>query len=304
MKLVYFGTSEFAVPALRRLAPSISLVVSQPDRPTGRGMRVQSSPVKLAALELGLPVETPEKCRAPEFVERIRSENADALLVAAYGQILPTSLLESAKFGAINLHGSILPLYRGAAPIQRCIQNGDTETGVTLMKMDKGMDTGDILTISTTAIHPDETYTELHLRLADLAADLAERDLEAVLAGKIQPEAQNHELATYAPKVEKAEAELHFGNSVRDEYNRFRAFTAVPGAFVKTKFGVLKLREVKLTEGPGKPGEVLQIRPELTIAFAGRALKFITVQPEGKAPMPGSAWANGIRLQPGEIVSN
>lgn len=267
-------------------------------------MRVQSSPVKLAALELGLPVETPEKCRTPEFVEMIRSVNADALLVAAYGQILPTSLLESTKFGAINLHGSILPLYRGAAPIQRCIQNGDTETGVTLMKMDKGMDTGDILSIFKIGIDPDETYTELHHRLALVAADLAERDLEAVLSGNILPQAQNHELATYAPKVEKAEAELHFENSVRDEYNRFRAFTSVPGAFVRTKFGVLKLREVKLAEGAGQPGEALQVRPELTVALAGGALKLITVQPEGKPPMAGSAWANGMRLQPREIVSN
>src|SRR5262249_18938452 len=151
----------FAVPALQELKDHISLVVTQPDRPSGRGMRMHSSPVKEAALEIGLPVETPEKSRAPEFVERLQSENADALVVASYGQILSQRVLDSAKRGGINLHGSILPKYRGAAPIQRAILDGEPETGITLMQMDKGMDSGDIIAIERTPIGSDETYGEL-----------------------------------------------------------------------------------------------------------------------------------------------
>ena len=169
MRIVYFGTSDFAVPALRALAEHVVLVVSQPDRPTGRGMKLQSSPVKKLALELGLPVETPEKARTPEFVEQVAAIGADVHVVAAYGQILSVKLLETAKNGGINLHGSILPAYRGAAPIQRSILNGDHETGVTLMQMDKGMDTGDMIAVAKTPIGPDETYGELQTRLSEIA---------------------------------------------------------------------------------------------------------------------------------------
>lgn len=296
MRLAYFGTSVFAVPTLERLASCIVLVVSQPDRPTGRGMKLQMSPVKQRALELGLPVETPEKCRAPEFAERIRALDLDALLVAAYGQILPISLLVSARCGAINLHGSLLPKYRGAAPIQRAILEGESTTGVTLMQMDKGMDTGDELSHIVTAIGPDETYGELQDRLAVLAADLAERDLPRVIAGSLARIPQDDERATYAPKVEKAEAELSFSRDAEGEYRRFRAFTPSPGAFLRTCFGVLKLSEVCLGSGSGRPGEVLSVSPELEVAFGGGSLVFRQIQPEGKKRMSGRDWANGHRL--------
>lgn len=299
MKLVFFGTASFAVPALRVLAPHVSLVVAQPDRPSGRGMRLQPSPVKAAALELGLTVETPEKSRAPEFVARLREEEADALVVAAYGQILSTAVLESARRGGINLHGSILPKYRGAAPIQRAILNGDVETGVTLMQMDRGMDTGDMIDIVRTPIGPDETYGELQDRLALLAADQIGAWIGRIVEGDYPRAQQDSDQATHAPKVEKAEAELRFDRPAAEEYNRFRAFTPSPGAWMATSQGLLKLSAMGLSERTGTPGDVLATSPDLLVAFQGGSLAFKEVQPEGKKRMSGRDFANGARLRPG-----
>ncbi len=299
MRLIYFGTAEFAVPALRRMAEHVVLVVSQPDRPKGRGHHLQASPVKLAALELGLPVETPEKCRAPEFVAVLQSLKADALLVAAYGQILSQAVLDSARCGGINLHGSILPKYRGAAPIQRAIQSGDTETGVTLMQMDKGMDTGDAIAIETLGIGSEETAGELTPRLADLAAAMAEDWMPKIVAGAYSRTPQNPEEATYAPKVEKAEAEIILTNPAKTEFNRYRAFTPAPGAFMKTSVGVLKIRRAKPAEGTGAQGTVLSVSPELVVACGEDALSLVEVQPEGKKAMSGRDFANGAHLRPG-----
>ena len=212
MKLVFFGTGAFALPVLVALRDSVSLVVTQPDRPKGRGMKLQPSPIKLKALELGLAVESPGKSRSPEFVERIRSEAADALVVASYGQILSQAMLDSALRGGINLHGSLLPLYRGAAPIQRSILDGRTETGIALMQMDRGMDTGAVIEMIHTPIGQDETYIELQDRLALLAADLANAWMPKIVAGDYRTTPQNSDVATIAPKIEKSEAEMQFGN--------------------------------------------------------------------------------------------
>ena len=300
MKLVYFGTGAFALPALRALAPHVALVVAQPDRPTGRGMRLQPSPAKTLAQELGLAVETPERTRAPEFVARLRELDADALVVASYGQILSTAVLESARRGGINLHGSILPEYRGAAPIQRCVLDGRTETGITLMQMDKGMDTGDAIEIVRTPIDPDETYGELQDRLALLAADLAAAWMPRIVVGDYPRVPQDGSLATLAPKVEKAEAELLFSRPALAEYARFRAFTPAPGPFLRSAAGTLRLHAVRFAEAEGEPGTVLAISPEPLIAFAEGALRLIEVQPEGKRRMPGRDWANGARIKPGD----
>jgi len=301
MRLVFFGTASFAVPALRALAPYVTLVVSQPDRPGKRGMRLQPTPVKEAALELGLPVETPEKSRAPEFVDRLRAENADALLVAAYGQILSQKVLDSAVRGGINLHGSILPRYRGAAPIQRCILNGDDETGVCLMQMDKGMDTGDVIDMGRLAIGPDETYGELQDRLAILAAEMATKWMPRIVTGDYSRKPQDHEGATHAAKVEKAEAELSTERNAAEEYNRFRAFTPSPGPFLQTRHGLLRISRAKLrTDFQGEPGTLVATSPEMVVAFTGGALVIEELQPEGKKRMRGSDFANGARLRPGD----
>jgi methionyl-tRNA formyltransferase len=287
------------MPALRRLAPFVTLVVAQPDRPQGRGMKLQSTPIKLAAQELGLPIETPEKSRSTEFIERLIQERADALVVAAYGQILSQTVLDSATRGGINLHGSLLPKYRGAAPIQRAILNGESESGVTLMQMDKGMDTGDIIAVSSTPIDPDETYGHLQERLAELAAALAGEWIERIVAGSYPRSPQDVHLATYAPKIEKAEAELHVQGDARMEYNRFRAFTPAPGAWIQTQAGVLRLSEVSLNPETGDEGTVLSVRDGLTLGFRNGSLVLRQVQPEGKKRMSGKDFANGARLKPG-----
>ena len=302
MKLIFFGTAAFALPALRVLAPHIALVVTQPDRPTGRGMRVQPSPVKLKAQELGLRVESPEKTRAPEFVARLRELDADALVVASYGQILSTAVLESARSGGINLHGSILPEYRGAAPIQRCILDGREETGITLMQMDRGMDTGDMIHVERTPIGPDETYGELQDRLALLAAGMIVEWMPRIVAGDYPRTAQNSSLATNAPKVDKSEAELSFSKPALEEYARFRAFTPAPGAFLRTPNGIVRLHSVRHEHVEGEPGTLLALSPEPVVGFANGALRLIEVQPEGKRRMSGRDWANGARLKKGDSL--
>lgn len=302
MRIVFFGTASFAVPALSAIAPHVVLVVSQPDRPGRRGMQLQPSPVKQAALELALPVETPEKSRAPEFVDILRSLNADALLVAAYGQILSTAVLESARCGGINLHGSILPKYRGAAPIQRCILAGDTETGVSLMQMDKGMDTGDVIAIQRTPIGADETYGEVQDRLALIAAEMAKEWMPRISAFDYVRAPQNNEEATIAPKVEKAEAELSFGRQASEEYNRFRAFTPAPGAFIRTRLGLVKISAARLGTDEGPPGVVMSTAGSCQVGFSAGSLHLLEVQPEGKKRMTGKDFANGLRLRVGDSL--
>lgn len=303
MKLIYMGTAGFAIPALERLSPYICLVVSQPDRPSGRGLALKPSPVKQRALEFGLPVITPEKCREASVVEALRAEQADALVVAAYGQILSTAVLESAARGGINLHGSILPRYRGAAPIQRAILNGDSETGVTLMQMDRGMDTGDIIAIAKTPIEPDETADELTSRLSVIAADVAEEWMPRIVSGDYPRAPQDHDLATHAAKVEKAEARLRVEAPAKQEYNRFRAFTPAPGAWIETIFGPVRLREVRLATDSVPPGCLSVHDSKVLLGFASGALELVMIQPAGKPPMRATDALNGWRLKDGDRLS-
>ncbi|MBV6459882.1 MAG: Methionyl-tRNA formyltransferase [Fimbriimonadaceae bacterium] len=301
MKLAFFGSSEFAIPTLRALAGSIDLVVTQPDKPFGRKMQLQSTPVKETALELGLEVVEPARARDPEFVDSIAARRFDALVVAAYGQILPQRLLESAMRGGINLHGSILPSYRGAAPIQRAIMNGDTETGVTLMQMDRGMDTGDIIAIRTLAIGANDTASALLDTLGSLAAEMAMEWMPRIVDGNYPRAHQDHDRATYAPKIERSDCILDWTASCEDNYNRFRGVTEHPGALLPTKFGNLKLRRAAPGAPGGVTGSVYSLRP-FTVAMAGGGLELQVVQPEGKGPMSGSDWANGMRLKVGMSV--
>jgi len=298
MSLIYFGTGSFAVPALQALASQIQLVVTQPDRPSGRGLRMQPSPVKQAALDLGLEVATPEKTRAPEWAELFESLKPDALVVASYGQILSQRVLDSAKFGGINLHGSILPEYRGAAPIQRSILHGDDLTGITLMQMDKGMDTGDIIEIVTTPIGADETYGELQDRLALIAAELANAWVPRILEGKYPRTPQDSTRATIAPKIEKSEAELSIERDAKGEYARIRAFLPSPGPFIRTQVGTMRISSAKFSGMAGEAGTILELNP-LTVAFRDGSIQFLEVQPEGKKRMSGRDFANGARLKLG-----
>lgn len=282
------------------MADSVILAVSQPDRPSGRGLALRSSPVKAKALELGIPVETPERCRAPEFVERIGSLGADLLLVAAYGQILPLALLEATKRGAFNLHGSLLPKYRGAAPIQRAIEQGETETGVTLMKMDVGMDTGDIVAEIRTEIGENETAGELAERLAHLGAMLALVWLPKIVTGDYPRTKQNDDEATLAPKISKSEAEIAFDADALSAYRRIRAFTPSPGAFLRTSNGMFRIGKARFELDHGSsPGEILAVAPDLVVGFHEGAITLLEIQPEGRARMRGTEWANGARLKVG-----
>jgi methionyl-tRNA formyltransferase len=303
VKLVYFGTSAFAVPALERLAKHVVLVVTQPDRPSGRGMADKPSEVKRAAVRLGLPVETPEKSRDKGFIEHLSTLDADAFVVASYGQILSKSLLAVPKRGCFNLHASLLPKYRGAAPIQYAVLNGDAETGVTLMLMDEGMDTGDAIARTAIPIGPDETAGELHDRLAVIGAELADLWIEPLASGNFPRVPQDTGVASYAPKVSKADAELDFDGSMKQEYDRFRAFTPIPGAWIATSNGPLKLRRV--CRGRRDPnaasGTVVSVRP-FEVAFADGSLVFEEVQPQARKAMPGSEFANGARIVPGDCL--
>ncbi len=303
MRLVFFGSSEFALPTLSSLADSIILVVTQPDKPKGRGRELCPTPVKELALSLGLPVETPLKARDADFVERIASLRPDALLVSAYGQILPEALLASAVRGGINLHGSLLPKYRGAAPIAHAILNGEKETGVTLMQMDKGMDSGDIIAMVRTEIGPDETCGELEARLAEMSAGLAKEWMPRIVEGNYPRIPQDHSQATFAPKVHREDARLSPEMDVEEAYRRFRAFTPKPGAWCQSRWGVLFLREARLArEVCPAPGAVDIGEEGVCLGFRGGALVLVRVQEEGRRALSGKDWANGRRVRRGERV--
>lgn len=302
MRLVFFGTGEFAVPALRALAPHVVLVVSQPDRPSGRGHRVHETPIKALAGDLGIPCVTPLKARDPEFVTQIAALDADALVVASYGQILSLTLLDSAKRGGINLHGSLLPKYRGAAPIQRAILDGETETGVTLMQMDKGMDTGDMITKICMPIGSDQTYGEVQQALAEIASEVIREWIPKIVDGHYPREKQEDGAATVAPKVEKAEGELRFDREAGCEYNRFRAFTPSPGAFMNLSSGLVKVKEARVGHQQGKPGTILAIDDGCTVALRSGSMRLLQLQPEGKKRMTGRDFANGLRLKAGDSL--
>jgi methionyl-tRNA formyltransferase len=300
VRLIFFGTGDFALPALQALAPHVVLVVTQPPRPKGRGMKLQPSPIHLLAEQLQIPVQAPEKARAPEFVQLLQEAKADALVVASYGQILSQAVLDSAVRGGINLHGSILPEYRGAAPIQRSILDGKKETGVTLMQMDKGMDTGDIIEIARTPIDPDETYGELQTRLSHIASNLISNWITRIVAGNYPRQPQNSDQATLAPKIQKEETELNVAKPAQDEYNRFRAFTPNPGVSIQTNQGLLKISKAHFSTLNGDPGIILNTKEALTLAFQEGAIELLEVQPEGKKRMSGRDFANGARLKVGE----
>jgi methionyl-tRNA formyltransferase len=232
-------------------------------------------------------------------VEALRATGADFLLVASYGQILSQAVLDTAPRGGINLHGSILPKYRGAAPIQRCIMDGQQQTGVTLMQMDKGMDTGDMIDVSRIPIGPDDTYGELQDRLGLVARELAERWAPRIALGDYPRTEQDDAEATLAPKLQKAEGELNIMGDAKIEYDRFRAFTPSPGSFLRTDLGQLRISSARLRSESGEPGKVISAKPGLVLAFGAGSLELLEVQPEGKKRMTGKDFANGARLIPG-----
>jgi methionyl-tRNA formyltransferase len=277
LRVVFFGTPEFAVPTLEAFAREheIALVVAQPDKPAGRGMKMQAPAIAVKAREMGLPLAQPPRIRNDAFLASIAALNPDAGIVVAYGKILPANLLSIPRHGFINVHASILPKYRGAAPIQRAIEHGETTTGVTIMRVDEELDHGAMLAIETTVIGSDERTPSLASRLSKIGAKALLDALEAMPDGT----PQDHDAATYAPKIEKSEGAIDWNDTTAAIYNKFRAFDPWPGIFA----GELKLMDIAPANGRGAPGTILSSNSDGVIVATGDgALRLITVQRPGK----------------------
>lgn len=307
MKLVFCGTPQFAVPSLERLAAAghhVQLVVTQPDRPQGRGMELTAPPVKLSALRLGLPVTQPEKIKNnEEFQSRLAAIQPDAIIVVGYGRIIPGWMLHLPHYGNINVHASLLPKYRGAAPIQWAIANGETVTGVTTMKIDEGLDTGDILLKRAMEIRPEDTALTLAPRLAELGADLLVETLEELRLGVVEPVPQDDLLATLAPILKKEDGLVDFSRSAEEIHNRLRGFQPWPGAYTHFRGRNLKIVSAGVAEdAPRLDGGELRLRGDKLLAGCGAnsALELLQVQPEGKKAMSARDFISGYRPAQGE----
>lgn len=302
------GTSDFAVPALQKLHSagfSIPLVVTQPDKPAGRGLELKASPVKKMVLELGLQVFQPEKVKTPEAIETLRKTEPDVTVVAAYGQILPSSVLQIPKLACLNIHGSILPKYRGAAPVHYAVIAGEKETGVTIMYMNEKMDEGDMLLVKKTPIGPEETTGEVHDRLAQLGAEGLLEALALLKGGKAPRTPQNHTQATYAPSIKREFCRLNWGSPAVQVFNKVRGLSPWPGAETSWKGMDLKVHKAALENRKGKPGEVLEIAKQGVVVAAGEeAVRLVEIQPPGKKKMSAHDFTLGQPdFKPGVVLS-
>lgn len=315
MRVVFLGTPEFAVPALERLAAArqrgIELVaaICQPDRPTGRGLHPRAPAVRVAAERLGIAVYQPERIRSDAALEWLEQQQPDALAVVAYGQILPASVFARPRYGAINAHASLLPKYRGAAPIQWALARGETKTGVTTMQIDAGMDTGAMLLRSETPIGPDETAPEVAQRLAAIGAELLVETLLGLERGAIVPQPQDGAQASTAPLLKKENGLVDWSRPAREIYDRWRGFQPWPG--LQTRFRGHPLRLVRVrpgeqtAEGPqagpnAPPGRLTLAGGHLYAACGQGALRLDDVQLEGRKAVGGADFAHGARLEQDE----
>ncbi|HEU5334437.1 MAG TPA: methionyl-tRNA formyltransferase [Terriglobales bacterium] len=309
MKLVFCGTPRFAVPTLEKLVNSgfeVRLAVTQPDKPRGRGLELAPSPVKSRALELGLPIVQPEKIKNnDEFRARLAGIGAQAIVVVGYGRIIPQWMIDLPPLGNINLHASLLPKYRGAAPIQWAIACGEAVTGVTIMRIDAGLDTGDILLQKELPIAPQDTAETLAPRLAAVGAELMVEGLRGMEAGTIHPRPQNHAQATLAPILQRADGIIDFGRGAAEIINRLRGFQPWPGAFTSFRGKQLRVWSAKPVTTVLKPGE-LKVEDSRLLVGCGHntALELLEVQPEGKKRMSAADFINGYRPKEGEELGN
>lgn len=296
-QIVFMGSPDFAVPSLRALAYDYPIVgvVTQPDREAGRGRTLVAPPVKLAALELGLPVMQPDKLRAPEAMAQLQAWAPDLIVVAAFGQILRPAVLELPRFGCINVHGSLLPRWRGAAPIQAVIRAGDQETGITIMKMDSGVDTGPMFSQRAMPIESDDTAGSLFEKMSVLGAELLMETLPGYLDGLIQPQLQPVEGVTYAPMLKKEDGLLDFTRSAEELARCVRAFNPWPGAFFDWQGGLMKVHQAHAEEGRAELRAHLVFQKSPAIGTGDGILVLDIVQPAGKKPMPGKAFLAGTR---------
>ena len=308
MKVIFAGTPDFAAAALKAIAAAgfeIPLVLTQPDRPKGRGMQLAPSPVKQAALELGLRVAQPEKLRNnAETLQMLKEVEADVMVVAAYGLILPQDVLDAPKHGCLNIHASLLPRWRGAAPIQRAIEAGDAETGVCIMQMDIGLDTGDVVSEHHYAIQPTDTANEVHDALMKLGAEAIVADLQQLKAeGRLKSVKQPEEGVTYAQKLSKEEARINWNESAAVIERKIRAFNPVPATWVEYQGKPMKIWRAEAVTQQGRAGEVLSCSSDgLIIACGENALKITELQPSGSKRMDIAAFAAGHTVEAGTVL--
>lgn len=306
MRLVFFGTPEFAVPSLEALAGAghpIAAVITQPDRPAGRGGRLEAPPVKTAAQRLGLPVHQPEKIRTPEFVEWLRSLAPEVMAVVGYGKIIPQNIIDIPPHGIVNVHASLLPKYRGAAPIEWAIAQGETRTGVTTMRIDAGLDTGDILLQRETEIGPEETAVELRRRLAAMGAALLIETLQGLRQATISPRPQDHAQATSAPLLRKEDGRIDWRERAEQIANRVRAFVPWPGAYTWLRGKLLHLWRARPapTGAAGAPGSLRAFQQRLWVACgSGTQLEILELQLEGRRRLPAAEFLRGFQLAENE----
>lgn len=306
MRALFFGTPEIAVPSLDALAriAEVAGVVCQPDRPAGRGLEVRPPPVKLRATELGLEVIQPTKLRNGEVAAWMRAKNADLALVIAYGRILPDDVLSAPRLGCVNLHASLLPKYRGAAPIQWSLVRGETETGITLTQMDSGLDSGPILARRALPIDPDETAGELAVRLAALAATVVTEELPRLVRGELRPEPQEHAAATLAPILEKEHGRIDWSRPARAVHDHVRGMTPWPGAFTKLDDGrtlkVLATRRVSWEKPSAAAGTIVAAdKRGVLVACEDAPVEIVRAQVEGKKALGAGDLVAGRTLRVG-----
>jgi len=304
LRLIFMGTPDFSVPTLLELVAhghEIAAVYTRAPKPGGRGMRLQATPVEVEARRLGIPVLTPKTLKTPEALEEFRAHDADAAVVVAYGMILPQAILDAPKLGCFNLHASLLPRWRGAAPINRAIMAGDAESGVMVMKMDVGLDTGDVAMAERLSITDAMTASDLHDKLAPLGADLMVRAMGALERGGLQLVKQSEEGVTYAAKIDKAEARIDWVKPAREVLRHIHGLSPFPGAWSEIADGGeaarVKVLRCELAKGSGAPGSVLD--EQLTIACGDGAIRIVELQRAGKAPMKAAEFLRGTPLKAG-----
>ena len=299
MRVVYMGTPQFAVAPLRALAEAgheIVGVVTRTDKPAGRGRTLAAPPVKLAAADLGIDVYQPKRVRDPEFIAVLRKINPEAIVVAAYGQILPREILTLPQYGCINIHASLLPAYRGAAPINWAIIRGEQETGNTIMMMDEGMDTGAILIQERIPISPSDTAGDLADRLSSLGAQLITTALPLIASGACTPVAQDGARATLAPLLKKEDGRVDWNLSAQEIHNRVRGLFPWPGAYSFLDNKTVKIMTTEVVAGAGEPGRLYEKDKNTLEAGTGSGmLRILTIQPEGRKPMTAGDFLRGHR---------
>jgi methionyl-tRNA formyltransferase len=311
MRIIFCGTPAFAVPTLKAIladpSHTVVAVITQPDRPRGRGQEISFSPVKEAALAAGIPVRQPVKIRAPEARELLQSFEPECFVIIAYGQIIPAGLLPLSRRGWINLHASLLPKYRGAAPINWAIANGENKTGLTTMRIDAGMDTGDMLLQEEIDILPTETAPELAARMAEAGAKLMMETLRGLPDGLITPKKQNDALATYAPLLKKEDGRIDWERRALEIFNRMRGFEPWPGAYTTFRGKTCHLwgEPARREQAPASPGTLLVEEGELRVACGhATVLRVLTVKLEGRAEVSAQEFVNGARLVKQERFGN